>query len=96
MNEEATGQSNFPRYKIHIMLFYYRKLPKIRTYKYNPFKVLKQRTLRYIALPNISPSGACTWKIAPNTKKNKAKTVVFFKLYKASTLDFETQICLRR
>ena len=73
MNEEATGQSNYPRYKIHMILFYHRKLPKIRTYKYNPFKVLKQRTLRYIALPNISPSGACTWKIAPIQIQSKKK-----------------------
>ena len=38
MNEEATGQSNFPRYKIHIILFYHRKLPKIRTKNITPSK----------------------------------------------------------
>ena len=55
-----------------------------------------QKTLRYIAPPNISPPGACTWKIALQIKKNKAKNGKFTSNYKASPIYFEMQISLRR
>ena len=45
----------------------YRKIPKMSPSlykplqnKYKPPKLITQKTLRYIALPNISPLGDCT------------------------------------
>ena len=40
-----------------------------------PPKLVTQKTLRYIAPPNISPQGACTWKIVLNYKVKQAKMV---------------------
>ena len=49
-----------------------------------------------MASPNISPSGACTWKIAPKYKVKQSKNGKFTSNYKASPIDFETQNSLRR
>ena len=49
-----------------------------------------------IAPPIISPSGACTWKIALKYKVKQSKNGKFTSNYKASPIDFEMQISLRR
>ena len=61
--------------------------------KYRPFKL---KTLHLIAPPNISPSEACTWKLALKYKVKQSKNGIFPSNYKASPIDFETQISLRR
>ena len=55
-----------------------------------------QKTLRKIVPPNISPLGACTWKIALKYKLKQSKTGKFTSNYKVIPIDFETQISLRR
>ena len=64
--------------------------------KYKSPKPVTQKTLRYIAPPNISPPGACTWKIALKDKVKQSKSGKFTSNCKASSIDFETQIFLRR
>ena len=49
-----------------------------------------------MAPPNISPPGACTWKIALKDKVKQSKNGKFTSNYMASPIDFETQISLRR
>ena len=49
-----------------------------------------------MAPPNISPPGACTWKIALKYQVKQSKNGKFTSNYKASPIDFETQISLRR
>ena len=44
----------------------------------------------------MSPQGACTGKIALKYKVKQRKNVKFTSNYKASPVDFETQISLRR
>ena len=63
----------------------YRKIPKISPSKYNPPKPVTQKALRQIAPPNISPPGACAWKIALKYKVKQSKNG-----------KFKTQISLRR
>ena len=57
----------------------YRKIPKISPSKYKP----------------PPPPGACTWKIALKYKVKQSKNFKFTSNYKASPIDFETQISLR-
>ena len=49
-------------------------------------------------LPNISPPWACNWKIALKYKEKQfeSKNGKFTSNYKASPIDFETQISLSR
>ena len=54
-----------------------------------------QKTLRYIALSKYKPPGACTWKIALKYEEKQSKNGKFTSNYKASPIDFETQISLR-
>ena len=67
-----------------------------------PPKPVTQKTLCYIAHPNISPPGACTWKIALNYKVKQRKTGKFTSnrqgggYYKARPIDFKMQISLCR
>ena len=42
------------------------------------------------------PPGACTWKMALKYKVKQSKNGKFTSKYKASPIDFETQISLRR
>ena len=42
------------------------------------------------------PPGPCTWKIALKYKVKQSKTGKFTSNYKASPVDFETQISFRR
>ena len=72
----------------------YRKIPKISPSKYKPHKLVTQKTRRYIAPPNISPVGGLYLEIA--LKYNNGKNSKFPSNYKASPIDFETQISLRR
>ena len=46
--------------------------------------------------PNISPPRTCTWKIALKYKVKQSKNGTFNSNYKASPIDFETQISVRR
>ena len=40
---------------------------------YKPPKPVTQKTLRYIAPPNIRPPRACTWKISLEYKVKQSK-----------------------
>ena len=62
---------------------------------YKPPKLVTQKTLSEIASPNTSPPGACTWKITLKYKVKQSKNGKFTSNYKASPIDFETQISLR-
>ena len=53
---------------------------------------VRQKTLRKVAPPNISPPGACTWKITLKYKVKLSKNGEFTSNYKASPIDFETQV----
>ena len=44
----------------------------------------------------LGPPGTCTWKIALKYKVKQSKNDKFTPNYKASPIDFETQISLRR
>ena len=75
----------------------YPKIPKISPSRYKPPKPVTQKTLRSIAPSNISPPWACTWKIALKYKvKQSSKNGKFTSNYKASPIEFETPIALRR
>ena len=63
---------------------------------YKPPKRVMQKTLRYIAPPNISSPEACTWKITLEYKVKQSKNGKFTSNYKASPIDLETQISLRK
>ena len=58
--------------------------------------MVTQKSLRQIAPPNISPPGACTWRITLKYKVKQSKNTKFTFNYKASSIDIETQIFLRR
>ena len=49
-----------------------------------------------MAPPNISPPGACTWKITLKYKVTQSKNGKFTSNYKASPTDLETQISIRK
>ena len=76
--------------------FQYSKIPKISPSKYKPPKPVTEKTLRQIAPLNISPAGASTWTIAVKYKVKQSKNSKFTSNYKASPIDFEMQISLRR
>ena len=46
--------------------------------------------------PPLKPPGACTWKIALRYKVEQSKNGNFTSNYKASPINFETQISLCR
>ena len=58
---------------------------------YKPPKPVTQKTLRQIAPPNISPSGACTRKIALKYKVTQSKTVNLL-----PTIRLAQSICKRK
>ena len=66
-----------------LKFFVYRKIPKVIPSMYKP-------------PPPPPPLGASTWKIALKYKVKQSKTGKFTSNYKASLIDFETQISLRR
>ena len=63
----------------------YRKIPKISPSMYKPLQI-----------KIISPLGSCTWKIALKYNVKQNKNGKFTSNYKASPIDFEMQISLRR
>ena len=69
----------------------YRKIPKISPSKYNPPKPVTQKALRQIAPPNISPPGACAWKIALKYKVKQSKNGKFTSHYKVCPIDLKMQ-----
>ena len=52
--------------------------------------------VNYRKIPNISPLGACTWKIALKYTVKQSKNGKFTSNYKAGPIDFEMQISFRR
>ena len=74
----------------------YRKIQKKSPSMHKPPKPVTQETLRQIAPTKISPPWACTWKIALKYKVKQSNNGKFTSNYKASPIDFETQISLRR
>ena len=54
---------------------------------YKPLRSVTQKTL---------PPGACTWQIALKDKVKQNQNGTFTSNYKASPIDFETQISVRR
>ena len=78
----------------------YPKIPKIGPSMYKPLQIQAPQTSNtknppLNHPPNISPPGACAWKIALKYKVKEEKTGKFPSNYKASAIDFETQISLR-
>ena len=59
-------------------------------------KALIYRKIPKITAPPNIPPGAYTWKIAIKYKGKQSKNGKFTSNYKASPVDFETQISLRR
>ena len=55
----------------------YRKIPKISPSMYKPPKLVTQKTLREIALPNISPPGGLYLEIALKYKVKQRKNGKF-------------------
>ena len=92
----SVGESSISPIQERIVHRIYRKIPKISPSKYKPPKPVTQKTLRLIPPPNISSPGACTWKIALRYKVKQSKNGKIFSNYKASPIDFEMQISLRR
>ena len=68
----------------------YRKIPKISPQTGNAKSLALNRPSKY-----KSP-GACTWKIALKYKVKQSINDKFTSNYMASSIDFETQISLRR
>ena len=68
---------------------------------YKPLQILASQTRNAKNPPLNRPSkekppGACTWKIALKYKVKQSKNGKFPSNYKASAIDFETKISLRR
>ena len=80
----------------NVSIVKYRKIPKISSSKFKPPQTGNAKTLRLIAPSNISPPRACSWKIVLKYKLKPSKNGKFTSNYKASPIDFETQISLRR
>ena len=74
----------------------YRKIPKISPSKYKPPKPVTQKNPPLSAPPNISPPGACTWKVTLKYNVKQRKNGKFTSNYKVSPIEFETQISHRR
>ena len=72
----------------------YRKIPKISPSKYKPTKPVTQKKTLLNRPTKYKPPGACTWKIALKYKVKQSKNDKFPSNYKASPIDFETQISL--
>ena len=69
----------FLREKINTVKFRKWAPPCIRSSKYKPPKLVTQKTLRWIAPPNVSPTSACKFFLYLETalKYKEAKTVNF-------------------
>ena len=75
----------------------YRKIRKKRPLQIQAPQIGNARNPPLNRPSNISPpGGACTWKIAHKYKLKQSKNGTFTSNYKASPIDFETQISFRR
>ena len=68
---------------------------------YKPLQIQAPQTVNARNPPlncpsNYKPPGTCTWKIALKYKVKRSKNGTFPSNYKASPIDFETQISLHR
>ena len=82
---------------------FYRKQSLGAPDKNNYWEILGKAFVSYIELCRTrrlssasAPPGTCTWKIALKYKVKQSKNDKFTPNYKASPIDFETQISLRR
>ena len=73
-----------------------RKIPKISPSKYKPPKPVTQKNPPLNRPSKYESPGAWTRKIALKYKVKQSKNGKFASSYKASPIDFETQISLRR
>ena len=80
----------------HLYLLLYRKIAKISPSKYEHPKFVTQKTLRLIAPRNISPPRGLYLEIALKYKVKQSKNGKLPSNYKASAIDFETQISVHR
>ena len=74
----------------------YLKIPKISPSKYKPPKLVMQKNHPLNRPSKYKPPGACPWKIALKFKVKQSQNGTFTSNYKASPIDIETQISLRR
>ena len=79
----------------------YRKIPKISPSMYKPLQIQAPQTGNAKNPPlnrpsKYKPPGACTWKIALKYKVKQSKNGKFTSNYKASPIDFEAKISVRR
>ena len=97
--------NSFRKIRIRVDVAYeaYRKIPKISPSMYKPLQIQASQTgnakhppLNCSSKYKPPPPGACTWKIALKYKLKQSKNGKFTSTYKASPIDFETQISLRR
>ena len=65
-----------------LLVINYRKIPKISPFMYRPPKIVTQKTLRYIAPPNISPPGDLYLEFALEYKGKQSKNGKFPSHYK--------------
>ena len=79
----------------NVSIVKYRKILKISPSKFKPPKLVTQKPSVKSPLQILAP-GACTWKIALKYILKPSKNGKFTSNYKASPVDFETQISLRR
>ena len=74
----------------------YRKIPKISPPMYKPPQTGNAKNPPLNRPSKYKPPGACTWKVALKYKVKQSKNIKFTSNYKASPIDFETQISLHR
>ena len=74
----------------------YRKIPKISPSKYKPPKLVTQKNPPLNCLSKYKPPGGLYLEIALKHKVKQSKYGNFTSNYKASPIDFETQISLHR
>ena len=74
----------------------YRKIPKISPSKYKSPNSGNAKNPPLNRPSKYRSPGACTWRIALKYKVKQSKNGKFTSSYKASPIDFETQISLRR
>ena len=72
----------------------YRKIPKISPSKYNPPKLVRQKTPPLSTPSKYKPPGGLYLEIALKYKVKQSQNGKFPSNYKGSPIDFETQISL--
>ena len=82
---------------LQVSFLRYRKIPKISLSIYKPPQTRNAKNPLLNRLSKYKPPGTCTWKIALKYRvKHSKKKCKFTSNYKANSIDFETQISLRR